>query len=506
MDPLEQHLQGYGRTPDATSANCTQSGRDGPSASATQSGRDGQSASGTQSAGAISGTGATGPRGSDTPPYVTPPVPARPVRRGALLVVATVVMVAGLTWAAASHTASSGSGTRSAPPATTPGTLTTSTTGPEGEVTAAPPTPSGPAVGGPSGVDSTIGGPITLPPGQPTATVVLTTPDRARPAVLEPGESWCPSFADSIGHGYADEAKMTAAEALGERNIGTIRTYTSGHPDEADVPWLDGQRAEARVVIGFTAHLADHRAALRALVADPDRLLVCQVRHSQAEVATVLAEIQARQAGAGSADAWRETSGGQGSAHLGLAADQEALAAELANRYGDLVTITVGNFPYPMPADPTLVPAGLACTSADTTGPSTAGGLSATLALDSTATRSGRTLTGTVTLTNTGPSDAEWSGGQPVTGSLVRHGTTQVVATFNGAIAGTGAGAKLQPGETHTIKALIGTDSCDPTVGYQLMPGDYDVIVTVSQTYPQTPGEHPTNKLVTAPVTVTITR
>jgi hypothetical protein len=378
-------------------------------------------------------------------------------------------------------TRSSSNGLLSASGPTSASEATTAELPAYGATTAAP---SGPIIAGPSAIDATYPPATTVASGDAPVTVALTTPDQAVAAVLEPGEAWCPSFLDSLHTGYRDDTRMFAAASVGERNIGTIQAYVSTHTNEADVPWLDGQRDDPRVVIGFTAHLADHRQALRALVADPDRVLVCQVRHSQAEVATVVAELQAR--GTSDQSAIRELSGGQGAAQVILASDQEPLAAELVARYGDLVTITVGNFPYPMPTDRSALPIG--CGNADATGPSSSGGLRATLALDAPTARSGSTITATVTLTNTGTSPASWTGGQPLTGSLVRRGTADIVATFNGSIAGTGDGAELQPGETHTIKAMIGTDSCDPALGYSLPPGDYDVIVPVTITYPQAPG------------------
>jgi hypothetical protein len=405
-----------------------------------------------------------------------------------------VALVVGLTWAA--YTRSSSNGPLSVSGPTTAGAATTAEQPADGATVAAP------TIAGPSAVDATYPPATTVASGDAPVTVALTSPDEAVAAVLEPGEAWCPSFLDSLHTGYRDDTQMFAAAAVDERNIGTIQAYVSTHTDEADVPWLDGRRADPRVVIGFTAHLADHRRALRALVADPDRVLVCQVRHSQAEVATVVAELQPRQTG--DQRAIRELSGGQGAAQVVLAGDQEPLAAELVARYGDLVTITVGNFPYPMPADHSAMP--IACANAVATGPSSRDGLRATLTLGAPTARPGSTITATVTLTNIGASAASWTGGQPLTGSLVRRGTTDVVATFNGSIAGTGVGAELQPGETHTVKALIGTDSCDPALGYTLPPGDYDVIVPVTITYSQTPGVRPTNQLVTAPVAVTLTR
>ena len=68
--------------------------------------------------------------------------------------------------------------------------------------------------------------------------------------------------------------------------------------------------------------------------------------------------------------------------------------------------------------------------------------------------------------------------------------------SVSGAIVGTiaprPADGKDQIGDA---PALIGTDSCDPALGYSLPPGKYDIIVSVTITYSQTPGVRPANQL-----------
>jgi hypothetical protein len=315
--------------------------------------------------------------------------------------------------------------------------------------------------------------------------VPLTLAADATPRRLELGESWCPKFATQPS-GAMTEADMFAISAVAERNLGGINYYLTDPAKDAESgsAWLDSASRPARVVIGFTAHVAEHRAALAGLVRNPDEVLVCQVRHTHAETATASAEIQAslgndgvfRSIGAGADDA----------VAVELRADQEAAAADLVKRYGDLVAVTVGNFPYPMPADRSSLRAD-ACRFANVAGPKNMQGLVATVSLNSATVRSGLDGEGIVTVTNNGSESVSINTGSPLVGAVVRSGTSTVVGVFLGAIGGLGDGATLQPGQSHDIQALFGTASCDATLGYALPPGNYEVLVPAILTSETTP-------------------
>ena len=307
--------------------------------------------------------------------------------------------------------------------------------------------------------------------------VPLTLAADATPRRLEPGESWCPKFATQPS-GEMTEADMFALSAVAERNLGGINYYLTDPAKDAESgsAWLDSASRPARVVIGFTAHVAEHRAALAGLVRNPAEVLVCQVRHSHAELATASAEIQATLSNDG---AFRSLGAGADDAvSVELRADQEAAAADLAKRYGDLVAITVGNFPYPMPADRASLRAD-ACRFANVSGPKNMQGLVATVTLSTATVRSGLDGEGVVTVTNNGSETVSINTGSPLVGAVVRPGTSTVVGVFVGGIGGVGDGASLQPGQTHDIQALFGTSSCDATLGYALPRGNYEVVVPV---------------------------
>ena len=290
------------------------------------------------------------------------------------------------------------------------------------------------------------------------------------------------------------------ATLFAERNLGAINAYVSAHAAEGGAPWLDWVNDRPRLVIGFTSNVAEHRSDLVPLLTDPDRVFVCKIAHSQAEVSRVAAEIQ--QAQTSSAGGFLGVGAGVDGVTVQLRADSESVAKDLVARYGDIVSIMLGNLPYPASADATSGATG-ACT-ADVTGPTDLNGLRADLSFPNPTVHSGQDIDGTITVTNTGSAPATFQSGSPLVGLIVQPGTTNVVASYTGGIAGVGVGGTLAPGESSEIQVLVGTASCEPSVGYTLPPGQYEVLVPVVVQYPQREGDLTVNQLVTRPAALTV--
>jgi hypothetical protein len=298
---------------------------------------------------------------------------------------------------------------------------------------------------------------------------------------LEPGESWCPKFttedlppATTTTTTAGSGVPPTDFQAV-EQDISVIDAYAAGHADEVGTPWLDNHTTPPRIVIGFTAHLAEHRAALNTQVNDPTRLLVCQSRHSTAELNAVAAELQARIQGS---DAVRTSSVGPDIVHIELRADQHVLANDLLTRYGGLVEIRLGQLPYP---DPASAGRSASCPTIPD-GPTDYHGLRATLSQPAPV-PAGADSGGTVTITNTGTTPQQLTTGSPLVAAVTRPGSLDVIGIYDAPIAGVGILRTVQPGESVTIPYLIGTASCDPTLGYSLPPGTYDVRVQILTDY-----------------------
>lgn len=312
-------------------------------------------------------------------------------------------------------------------------------------------------------------------------------------------ETACPKF--RIPTSPIIEADAQVATQFAERNLGVINEYIAAHASEGGTPWLDNVNDPPQLVVGFTSNVEAHRAALDKVVADPDRLLVCRVAHSQADVSAAADEIQ--NSITSQSDGYISVGSGVDAVAVRLRSDRQDVADDLVARYGDLVSITLGNFPYPPSSDASSSNAGDWCAT-DLTGPTDMNGLHATLTLDSASVRSGQDVNGTVTVTNTADIAVGFESGSPLIGWVVRPGTTTVVASYNGEIAGVGLGPTLQPGESTDIPVYIGTSSCDPDLGYTLPPGQYEVLSVVVVHYSQNAGDSTFNQLITSPTSLTV--
>jgi len=198
---------------------------------------------------------------------------------------------------------------------------------------------------------------------------------------------------------------------------------------------------------------------------------------------------------------YRETGGGDTVVLVHLRADQQALAAELRDRYGDLVNVFVGNFPYPMPSGtPIAIPN--ECTWSAPNGDDVVGGLRATPRVTGSI-RSGQDGNGRVSITNTSSASVRFSGGTPYAAVLLKPGTDEVVGIYDSAIAGVGTDATLKPGGSFTVDMRIGTASCDPAMGYAVAPGTYDLVVVLPDI--QIGGTGDLQKLRSARASVTVT-
>ena len=155
--------------------------------------------------------------------------------------------------------------------------------------------------------------------------------------------------------------------------------------------------------------------------------------------------------------AYRSVGEGKDSVQVHLRADQEALAADLVARYGDLVSITVGAYPYPLPSPGSITTPDL-CTWSVPMGAEVVGGLRATPRAAGSV-RSGHDGRGTVTVTNTSGVTVSFSAGTPYAAVLLKSGTDAVVGTVSSHIeasAGLALGARCTGHKSPCPRALIG--------------------------------------------------
>jgi len=144
-----------------------------------------------------------------------------------------------------------------------------------------------------------------------------------------------------------------------------------------------------------------------------------------------------------------------------------AAAADIVDRYGWAVQVSVGFFPFPPPSS---TPSGCSWAPSQTVDP---GPLRAVIELPSPQITHTVGFPAKVRLTNTGSKTLMITSGQPLSIYLFALDGTTIVGASPGAVAGTGLELKLLAGGTHEIDAAGGTASCDLRLGYELPDGHY---------------------------------
>ncbi|MGH3250179.1 MAG: hypothetical protein ACRDOI_28815 [Trebonia sp.] len=251
-----------------------------------------------------------------------------------------------------------------------------------------------------------------------------------------------------------------------------VASYGEEHPGAWAGAWWDNEPT-VRIVAAFTGDAAQHDAALRPRLQHPDRLVVEGRQHSIPELRRIREEIE-RTLGQRQAQTGRQilASVGNGKAvvSVGLRADQEHVASELAARYGSAVKLRVGNFAFPEcrrirprpPAVPAPAPEEQAIE-----------GLEMSVEVDQAVLEAGDDGHGRLLLRNSGPERIGPLGsGQPLVGSLL-NASGETVGGYSGWVAGTGLTVDLAPGGSAGIRVIFGTASTREDLGYVLPPGRY---------------------------------
>lgn len=307
--------------------------------------------------------------------------------------------------------------------------------------------------------------------GEPTVMPAVTAtpaPTREPPSV-----TGCPNFVEVVETGPlpGDDGTEDGPVAREQQRIsGDVDrgiAYGADHPDEfASIRFENGPRV--RMVIGFTAHIEEHCAALRAILEYPDEFEIIRQPATELRLEQIQEDLFARYR-----ESMRSVGRGAGVIHLVLRADGEDVAEEVRAEYGELVEITVGLLPYPDPfaGDPVCEPL---------VGPIVAESqLVAVALLDGPTVRSGLDFRGTVTVRNTGADAFDFQSGPTHAAVVFKPGSESPSGFWTGGMDAVGFGKRLAPGESVDLELVGGTASCDPALGYALPPGQYEVRVPV---------------------------
>jgi hypothetical protein len=285
--------------------------------------------------------------------------------------------------------------------------------------------------------------------------------------------------------GLRDTAQIQSAL---QGDFAFIAHYGAEHPGAWAGAWFENEPT-VRIVAAVTGDAAQHDAALRPRLQHPDRLVVESRQYSLSDLRRVREEIERtlhqRQTQTGRRIL---TSVGDGKAviRVGLRADQEHVASELAARFGSAVELQVGSFAFPdRRRSRPRRPAGPA------PGEQVFEGLELSVEVNQKVLETGDDGHGRLVLRNTSPERiGPLDSGQPLVGSLL-NSSLETVGGYSGAVAGTGLTIDLAPGGSASIPVIFGTASTREDLGYVVPPGRYWLKVQMSLHHG--PGVPPTN-------------
>jgi hypothetical protein len=263
-------------------------------------------------------------------------------------------------------------------------------------------------------------------------------------------------------------------ELMGD--AGRARQYGQAHPDTFNNVWFDYRDEQWFLAVGFKSGVDEHRAALRALVEHPDRLLVCRTATSSADGERILSELRALPNDDGQLSSFGVS---VDRIFVNLRADQEKLAKELYDKYSPSIDITLGVRPYPPrpyePGAPGSVD--IACPALDVV--AAPNGVRITVEPASSSFASGANSKASVVIQNGSTTDYAGSQGFIV---VVQPGTRTVVGTYAGPRELVLRGFNAAAGGTGTYADTYGTAPCGPGDGYTLPKGTYEIVATLNIT------------------------
>lgn len=311
----------------------------------------------------------------------------------------------------------------------------------------------------------------------------------------------CPNFVTDVSSGpesidISGNESLSQAQNRLQGDLERAMGYAESHRDEfGSIRFENSPRV--RLVLGFTGHLDEHCGALRNLLESPDEFEIFEAEVTEANLRAIqddivqMASEYQNSVGSGSAS---------GVVAVNLRADGEAVAAEILERYGDLVDITVGALSYPDRGRVGGLPCGLTLPSPSPD----ATDLIATLELFDAEVAAGVDYRGVATITNGGESDVEFESGSPLIGFVFLPGGVDVVGVLTSNVAGVSVGTDLAPGESIDVEVIGGTASCDPDLGYALPPGNYEVRAAI-ENYERPNGQFELRGLLTEAARLEVT-
>lgn len=253
-----------------------------------------------------------------------------------------------------------------------------------------------------------------------------------------------------------------------------LQRYAQDHPDGLFSFGLEWHGTDALAVIAYTSDIDQHCSALAVMIGDDQPWVIRWSPYSQTQLRQ-LADAITSEYGMVGVDTTRPDHGiagwsvdNGGVLTVRVNPDQRAIAHELLDRYSPQVAIILGAHRYPNLAASTST-----CTITDLDIHRTS---RLTVAVDPTVTVvSGKRTRIAVAITNATGETIESN--QPLDAYL---SDGHRILSISGVYARPAVGEPplvLQPGESTTVQLDLSTATCDPTDGYQLPAGTYQLEV-----------------------------
>jgi hypothetical protein len=260
-------------------------------------------------------------------------------------------------------------------------------------------------------------------------------------------------------------------------DVEVVRRYGEAHPDA----WVEVRyenEPTVRIVALFAGGKLDlHRDALRRLVPHPDQLEVRSSSWPLGRLEEIRAEIH-EMATSSEPSLFQGWGTGGGKVSVRLRADGDRLAAQLQEKYGDAVDLTVGFLHFPD------------CGFPDSTEPAFASSARPRPELlpeqlhvitdEDLEVSSGANLRSTICLINEGSTDVVVSTNGQLTALVIDPNTNEPVGSYAGAQTLSLVRFTAPTARSVEIPLLVGTASADPRLGYAIPPGRWAVEIPIA--------------------------
>jgi len=226
-------------------------------------------------------------------------------------------------------------------------------------------------------------------------------------------------------------------------------------------------------VVGLVGETDEHCTSLRALTEYPDDFSILASDLTVTQVSDLRPQIREFVGSAGVLSTIR-SEGNNGSLEVSLTAQGSAAAQQLLDDYGLGLEIIVGALPFPLDPEPGTLPSECETDPNRDLQPPTDLSLAVSVVLDTQTVVAGEDGRGSLRIENTDTRDVTINSGI-VVGVAYALGGDSPLGIHIGVLPAPGSVAHLAPGESTDLPLVFGTASCDASLGYVLMPGNYEV-------------------------------